>query len=261
MNSENTIINPLTNKRIKIGGETHLRLIRQGVVNPIISLDEAVQKKDKRIKDDFKLKARCEDSDHAREVKKELMKTHPLPEGFKYQCVDNNIYVCKQQPRAQHTTVGDIQKNYCESAVKVSKELLSNEDFVQRLKNNDQTLIKDIKRLMAQNIISDASMASLKEADEKLNKNKSKKKKETDASTNSYHETETGTRVSKAPSRSKSKIKFISDTECLSTTDTDVRPSTVSKGNNKQRGISRKQVPETSSSSEYSTEASDSEMD
>lgn len=257
------IINPLTGKRIKIGGETYFRLLRQGTIKreDLPALAKTLDTIPASVKPDWKLFAKCEDNNHAKQERKELVDNLPAPSGYSYRVVENKIYLAPKPSMKEKLTRADIQSKMCDSALRVSQQLVSDENLVQRLKAGDKSLLRDIKRLLAQNTLSDANLEQIKEHDAKEDKSNKKKNKavENNATPSTYQKTApaTGTRGkgSQQVARAKPRQKFISDSEYLSTTDTDA--STLQRHHPKTKQLPREEV----SSSEYESEESDSEMD
>lgn len=144
------IINPLTGRRVQVGGATYFQLVRKGLVGDE-EIPDIPKKKEKIGGSKDVLRAECEDPEHAAEIKNQLLKSHPLPEDQTYKIVGNKIYVTKKNGKkiTRQQQVEEMTK----SALKTVKEVVKNPDSVKKLENDEEDLLRDIRTLLQQNLI------------------------------------------------------------------------------------------------------------
>lgn len=166
------VINPLTNRKIQVGGAKYFELVRKGLIDgEVLPEVKKVPKNQNRV-----LKAECEDEDHAKEVRDHLMSSQPLPEGETYKVVGNKIYVAKKN--AKNLTRKLQVEEMTKSALKTVKEVAKNPESLQKLENNDEELLKQIRTLLQQNLLTrDTTLEDIQESvvyDETKNQAKQK---------------------------------------------------------------------------------------
>lgn len=257
------IINPVTGRKISVGGDKFFELVRKGLVEegakPMIKVSKKMQG---RAGD--KLKAECEDNTHAYEVKEELERREPLTDKI-YVVMDNKVFI--RNKNGPKVTREKMAQQYSESSVRTAKQLLSNPEYIKRLE--DPNFVREVKSLINQNLISNSKLEDIQENSELYKNN---------AQTGKTH-TGTQNKTSK-PDKSRrlstKRVKVFSDSERGSiyttdntddgftsatyvTTDDDSAPRpratnrTISRGGSQQKRTSSKQQvqPVSDTESEY----------
>ncbi len=251
------MLNPLTNRRILIGGDKYFQLLRDGILNdkemPVVKKQERVQK----VSGD-KLRAECEDNDHAKEIKKQLQQEHPLPDDKTYVVLGNNIYIRKKN--SKKLTRQMLTEELSKSALQTTRQLIKNPEMLKRLENNDETLLRDVRVLLNQNMLNkNNTLEDIQENNILLTK-KSKQKGNGSTKTSSAKIAESQIdNDTKKVVRARTTKKIYSDSErsVYDTTDDSDIHTPIRKNTTGKRNIPAKKIesPE-QSSSESSSESS-----
>lgn len=250
-NDVEQMINPLTGRRIQIGGSKYWELLHKGIIEEM-PMPELKPKPKKELEGDV-LKAKCEDAEHAKEIKRRLQKEHPLEEGKIYVVVDNMIYVRRKNGKKLTRKV--MTDEMSKSALKTTTQLAKDPAILKRLEDGDENLLRDVKILLQQNLINNARLEDIQE-NNLIGENKKIIKDAKGSKAHIGKQTKT-TESATSERRRATKQKFISDSERISTDDAscgDTRTSAVRKNSTKTRNIRRTEVSESESSETSSSE-------
>lgn len=254
-NEKMYMLNPLTNRRILIGGDKYFQLLRDGILNekemPVVKKQERVQK----VSGD-KLRAECEDNEHAKEIKKQLQQEYPLPDDKTYVVLGSNVYIRKKN--SKKLTRQMLTEELSKSALQTTRQLIKNPEMLKRLESNDETLLRDVRVLLNQNMLNkNNTLEDIQENNILLTK-KSKQKGNGSTKTSATKITESqNDNDTKKVARARTSKKIYSDSErsVYDTTDDDIHTS-VRKNTTTKRNIPGKKIQSSSSESSESSESS-----
>jgi hypothetical protein len=136
------IVNPLTNKPIKVGSKTFTSLVRQGVFNqtPLASVPEQ-----KRVRPAKAVVARATDKTQAYRLKNKLEQEQPLPQNKLYSVGNDGRSIVIKQKKAPTLKPENLVQEMSKASVRLNAKLMKDPKWAQVLSQSPETLDQHTK--------------------------------------------------------------------------------------------------------------------
>lgn len=147
------VVNPLTNKPVKVNGRTFNSLVREGVFNQGLgSIPE------KRVRPAKSIVARTQDRTQAYRMKSQLEKEKPLPPNKLYAVANDSKTIVVKNKKAPTLKPDNLVSMMSRASVEVNKRLMKDPNWSQVLSQNPDNLDaktrEHLEHLILQELIS-----------------------------------------------------------------------------------------------------------